>query len=257
MRFKLTLQLQPEVMGREMPINYQYPLQAAIYRIIGNSDAEFSARLHDNGYTLNGKRFKLFTFSNLLVPCGINRERERLIPKRDIATWYVSFLPERGTKEFVQGLFEHQTIQIADRISGVQYVVRELQLMPELEYDSEMEFDTLSPVCVSARNERGKMDYLSPTDSRYELALLTGLLARYNIIHGQPFAGDPYCHLELTSEPRSSLVKVKADTPQETRVRGYRYRFRIELPPELMRIAYESGLGEKGSMGIGMIEPTR
>ena len=31
MRFKLTLQIQPEVMGRELPINYQYPLQAAIY----------------------------------------------------------------------------------------------------------------------------------------------------------------------------------------------------------------------------------
>ena len=30
MRFKLTLQTQPEVMGREMPINYQYPLQAAV-----------------------------------------------------------------------------------------------------------------------------------------------------------------------------------------------------------------------------------
>jgi len=34
MRFKITLQLQPEVMGREMPINYQYPLQAAIYHTL-------------------------------------------------------------------------------------------------------------------------------------------------------------------------------------------------------------------------------
>ena len=31
MRFKLTLQIQPEVLGRKMPINYQYPLQAAVY----------------------------------------------------------------------------------------------------------------------------------------------------------------------------------------------------------------------------------
>ena len=257
MRFRLTLQLQPEAMGREMPINYQFPLQAAIYKTLAASDAAFSSWLHENGYKQNGKRFKLFTFSNLLVPCAINREHERLIPKRDIATWYVSFLPDRGTKEFVQGLFKDQTIQIADRVSGVQYLVRELQIMPELEYAPLMEFDTLSPVCVSARNERGKMDYLSPTDPRYEKALLTGLLARYNIIHGQPFTGESYCHLELTSEPRSSLVKIKSDTPQETRVRGYRYRFRIDLPPELMQIAYESGLGEKGSMGFGMIESIR
>jgi CRISPR-associated endoribonuclease Cas6 len=37
-------------------------------------------------------------------------------------------------------------------------------------------------------------------------------------------------------------------------VRGYRYQFRIDLPAKLMHIAYESGLGEKGSMGFGMIK---
>lgn len=41
MRFKLTLQIQPEVMGCEMPINYQYPLQAAIYHTLAHSDLEF------------------------------------------------------------------------------------------------------------------------------------------------------------------------------------------------------------------------
>ena len=45
MRFKLTLQLQSELMGREMPINYQYPLQAAIYRTLAQSDLEFSTWL--------------------------------------------------------------------------------------------------------------------------------------------------------------------------------------------------------------------
>ena len=253
MRFKLTLQLQSAVMGRELPINYQYPLQAAIYKILAASDATFSTWLHDNGYTQDGKRFKLFTYSNLLMPCSVDRERERLIPKRDIATWFVSFLPEKGTVDFVRGLFEECTIQIADRISGAQFTVREMQLMPRLEYDESMVFQTLSPICVSVKNVRGKMDYLSPEDERYELALLTGLLSRYNAIHGQPFAGDAFCHLHLLSKPKSVLVCVKPGTPQETRVRGYHYTFRIDLPAELMEIAYESGLGEKGSMGFGMI----
>ncbi|MBR4897559.1 MAG: hypothetical protein IKZ48_02055 [Prevotella sp.] len=53
--------------------------------------------------------------------------------------------------------------------------------------------------------------------------------------------------------PKSALVRIKAGTPNETRVRGYRLHFKIDLPEELMQIAYESGLGEKGSMGFGMI----
>ena len=254
MRFKLILQIQPEVMGRELPINYQYPLQAAIYHTLAQSDLEFSTWLHENGYQQEGKRFKLFTFSNLIVPqFGIDRQRERLIVKSSLVTLFISFLPERSTRQFVQGLFQQQTIQVADYLSGVQFVVREIQVMPSLEYHPDMAFKTLSPVCISLRNEQGNMDYLSPDDPRYELGLLTGLLARYDVIHGRPYSGTPYCHLQLLNEPRSSLIRIKAGTPGETRVRGYRYTFKIDLPEELMQIAYESGLGEKGSMGFGMI----
>jgi CRISPR-associated endoribonuclease Cas6 len=255
MRFKLTLQLQPEVMGREMPINYQYPLQAAIYRTLAQSDRDFSTWLHENGYQQDGKRFKLFTFSNLIVPqYGIDKQRERLIVKSDLVTLYITFLPEKSTQQFIQGLFQQQTIQLADYISGVQFMVREIQVMPSLDYHPYMVFRTLSPVCISLRNERGHMDYLSPTDPRYELGILTGLLARYDAVNGHPFNGTPYCHLQLLSEPKSALVRIKAGTHNETRVRGYRYRFKLDLPEELMHIAYESGLGEKGSMGFGMIE---
>ena len=255
MRFKISLQIQPEVMGREMPINYQYPLQGAIYHTLAKSDLEFSTWLHENGYQLNkDKRFKLFTFSNLIVPqYGINKEHERLIIKSDMVTLYLSFLPEKSTQRFIQGLFQQQTIQIADYFSGVQFQVREIQVMCPLEYHPDMVFKTLSPVCVSCHNDHGRMDYLSPKDSRYEIGVLTGLLARYNAIHGQPYSSEPYCHIQLLDEPKSALVRIKAGSPNETRVRGYRYHFKIDLPEDLMQIAYESGLGEKGSMGFGMI----
>lgn len=46
MRFKLTLQIQPEVMGRELPINYQYPLQGVIYHTLEKSDLHYSTWLH-------------------------------------------------------------------------------------------------------------------------------------------------------------------------------------------------------------------
>lgn len=255
MRFKIRLKLQPEVMGRELPINYQYPLQGVIYHLMEKADAQFSAWLHENGFKLNGKRFKLFTYSNLIVPkFGIDKERERLIIYSDEVILYVSFLPEQSTQKFVQGLFQQQSFQVADRVSGVQFLVKEIQVMTPLTYSSNMVFNTLSPICISLRNERGHMDYLSPEDPRYELGILSGLLDRYNTIYGYPFSGGAHCQIQLLSKPKSSLVSIKSGTPQATKVRGYRYQFKINLPEELMQIAYESGLGEKGSMGFGMIE---
>ena len=51
MRFKLTLQLQSEVMGNQIPINYQYPIQSAIYSILANSDIDINKKESDLSYS--------------------------------------------------------------------------------------------------------------------------------------------------------------------------------------------------------------
>ncbi len=44
--------------GESIPINYPYPLSAAIYRIIAKGNADYADFLDGQGY---GKGFKLFT----------------------------------------------------------------------------------------------------------------------------------------------------------------------------------------------------
>lgn len=254
MRFKLTLQIQPRVLGHELPINYQYELSAAIYRILAHSDENYSSWLHENGFVIGGKRFKLFTFSNLIIPqYGIDKQRQRLVIKSDIIEWFISFLPEKSTQQFIEGVFCQQSFHIADKISGVEFQVREVQVMPPLDYQKEMCFETLSPVCVSMRKEDGKTEYISPSDPSYVTGILTGLLARYEAYYGKEYDREVYCDFMVLDEPKSVLVKIKAGTPQQTFVRGYRYKFKVKLPEPLMNIGYESGWGEKGAIGFGMI----
>lgn len=254
MRFKVTLQLLPQLKGREIPINYQYELSSAIYRILSKGDAEYAKWLHDNGFRIENKNFKMFTFSRLIAPYGIDKEKSRLIFKADKITWYIAFLPERSTQEFIQGIFKDQQFEIADSISGSVFKICEVQILPGLNHKSEMLFETLSPICISHRNNNGKTDYLSPSDPLYEQAILSGLLSRYQVFTGKRFEGETFCKLHTLSQPRSSLITIKKGTKAETRVRGFSYRFRLELPEELMQIAYNCGIGEKGSQGFGMIK---
>lgn len=254
MRFRLRLELQPQVKGREIPINYQYELSAAIYRILSKANQEYAAWLHNNGFWVDKKRFKLFTFSRLIVPYyGIDKERQRLIINSDTLEWHIGFLPEKSTRQFIQGVFSDQCFQIADRVSGVAFAIREVQVMPPLEYAPVMEFQTLSPLCVSQRNEFGKPDYLSPDAPNYAEGLLAGLLARYKALYGHDYEGDPTIDFRLLGNAKPVLVKIKSGTPAQTFVKGYQCRFRLALAEELMRLAYEGGLGEKGSLGFGMI----
>lgn len=47
-----------------LPVNYNYLLQSMIYNLLKNKE-DLSAQLHERGYQLEDKHFKLFTFSLL------------------------------------------------------------------------------------------------------------------------------------------------------------------------------------------------
>jgi CRISPR-associated endoribonuclease Cas6 len=60
MQFKLTLS---GTKGQYIPINYQYPLSACIYKIIERADAAYSLFLHDRGHRV-GEIFLLNEIKN-------------------------------------------------------------------------------------------------------------------------------------------------------------------------------------------------
>jgi CRISPR-associated endoribonuclease Cas6 len=52
----------------------------------------------------------------------------------------------------------------------------------------------------------------------------------------------------------TKLITLYEGRPEETKNRAFECPFALEGPPELLRIAYESGLGNDNAMGFGMIE---
>jgi len=50
------------------------------------------------------------------------------------------------------------------------------------------------------------------------------------------------------------LIRIKAGRKEETQVRGYVFTFRLEADRELLKVGYEAGVGEKGSLGFGFVE---
>ena len=223
MRFRLALDVN-RAHGNLLPLSYQYEQSAVIYKILSRSDRDYSSWLHDNGFKLErGKRFKLFCYSRLIP------DKYRIVPKAgcmnligDRVEWTISFLPEKSTTLFVQGLFADQHFTL---------------------------------VCVK-EHAGDRTIFLSPEAPNYAEAILRGLLSRYESLHGHPFAGDTSgFRFELQSpQPKSALITIKAGTPQQTRIRGYRYRFRLTAPAELMHIASEGGIGEECSQGFGYVE---
>lgn len=256
MRFRLILEVD-RAQGDLLPLSYQYEQSAVIYKILSRSDQDYSTWLHDNGFKLeSGKRFKLFCYSRLIP------EKYRILPKAgcmnlidDRVEWTISFLPEKSTAHFVQGLFADQHFTLGNKDYRVDFHVANVELLPSVPIESTMEWEAQSPVCVKEHTD-GRTIFLSPEAPNYTEAILRGLLSRYESLHGHPYEGDTAgFRFELLSpQPKSALITIKVGTPQQTRIHGYRYRFRLTAPEELMHIASEGGIGEECSQGFGYVE---
>lgn len=254
MRFKLVLHIDKKY-GNRLPFNYQYEQMAVIYKILSLSSESYANWLHDNGFELDGKQFKLFTYSSLIIPSRwLDKEHGCLHINSDTVEWYISFLPEKSTRQFIQGIFMEQTFQLGNRQNVVQFKVQSVEMLPALDCEEEAEFRTLSPMCISRREENGKTVYLSPVDPYAKGAILMSLLNRYVAYYGKPYQGILNYDFTVTNVLKSKLITIKADTPQQTRVKGFLCEFRMKAPKELMNIMYESGIAEKGSSGFGMVE---
>lgn len=171
------------------------------------------------------------------------------------AEWTISFLLEKSTTLFVQGLFADQHFTLGNRDYRVDFHVANVELLPSVPLEPTMEWEAQSPVCVK-EHAGDRTIFLSPKAPNYAEAILRGLLSRYESLHGHPFAGDTtgFRFDLLSPQPKSALITIKAGTPQQTRIRGYRYRFRLTAPAELMHIASEGGIGEECSQGFGYVE---
>lgn len=255
MRFKLTLQVNKGAFGNVLPINYQYEQSALIYKLIASANNEYSAWLHENGFrTESGKKFKLFTYSPFKI------EKRKVLPEdaliqilSDNVEWQVSFLPERATEKFIEGLFQNQVFEIGDKRHVVQFQTSGVEMLGTPKFEEAMEMETMSPICIKDKKGDG-YEYISPSDKRAKRLMLVGLQDKYEAFYGKPFDGD--CSgfdFSALDEPKRKRVLVKANTQFPIWVIGYKCRFRMKAPLELMKIAYESGVGSECSMGFGCV----
>ena len=103
--------------------------------------------------------------------------------------------------------------------------------------------------------ETRKAIHLSPGNPKFAELLHLNLLDKSRVFYGQePDPSWPLTRLHLLSEPKPKTIVLKVGTPEETRMKGYTFRFELEGQPELLRLGYEGGFGRLNSQGFGCVE---
>lgn len=263
-RIRLTFQLQNRRQN-QLPINYQYAVSAWIYKMFHSSNPDFSEWLHNQGYSLENKKFKLFCFSELQF--GKNgcrfRQPDRLQISASSFDLVVSMAIPEAVNYFVMGIFKEQKLVLGDRQSQVPLYLSSVENLTPTDFSNTTQrFSTLSPICVSKpeiRNGKPMPQYLEPNEADFERILLANLQNKYKAFLettdvSYPDSDASKTSFKLLNIRQKRLVHLPRRDMRPIKVRGYLMDFELTAPVDLLRFGYFAGFGEKNAgLGFGCV----
>jgi CRISPR-associated endoribonuclease Cas6 len=227
-----------------LPLHYNHLIQGFIYESI---DPALSAFLHDKGYEVDNRSFRLFVYSRILGNYRINNSEEKIVFTPKIELLIASPLDE-FCLSLAKNIIRRGDLHLGKNIlHGVTYSTNSLEVNNE-----SLVVYTQSPITVYSTlfrpDQRKYTAYFQPGDPDYDRLITENLQRKYRATYQkQPPPGD--VSVRASSRLRRNIVKYKGFI-----IKGYSGKLFLKGPPELLQIALDAGLGAKNSQGFGFIQ---
>jgi len=222
-----------------LPIAYNYIIQSAIYNSL-SIDEELSDNLHNGGYSIDNKTFKLFTFDKLFGEFVIEDGSIRFID--DV------LLEIRSINPSIIFTLKESFDNFGINLMGIQYEC-ETSIIDRQIFDSVITIKMLTPITVYKQDkEIGRTIYLSPLDEEFYTLINSNIKEKYYSFFNEE-CEDIYIKLLKINEKDKVVVKYKGNY-----INGYKGLYRIKGNPKVIDFLYNVGLGAKNSSGFGMFK---
>lgn len=223
-----------------LPLSYNYLVQGAIYNLL-REDSDLSYRLHDVGYQLENRKFKLFSFSSLR---GEHSIQGKTIYFNKLLELEIRSIDTEMIQTLAKSLLNKKVLQIGE---GDFYINDFTISHNELNHDA-YRIRMLSPI-VLHRTVDKKTIYLTPIEENFQTQLNHNLSKKYQAYYGKEMEGEIELSPIYFKERNKVVTKYK-----EFYITGWRGDYHLSGPSHLLNFLYQVGLGEKNSMGFGLFE---
>lgn len=251
-KLKMRLKVLLEAKGKSsitLPWNYRTALVGLIYEILKKADEGYADWLHCKGFKKGNLSFRLFTFSDL-KPNKWELSNDGMILRDPLLTWEIASPDERFISSFIEGVkLKNHLLKIFHNDYEVLDIAQVNSSLFQNQTSSARKFQTISPIAVSLhdRSISKHAIYLSPDDARFTEFLKKNLMTKWEAFNQKPCSDD-------TLDFEILQVKKKLVPVFNVNVRAWHLKFRMSGSEELIRFAYDVGLGIRNSQGFGMIE---
>ncbi|HOK23765.1 MAG TPA: CRISPR-associated endoribonuclease Cas6 [Candidatus Hydrothermia bacterium] len=227
-----------------LPLSYNEIVQGFIY---GNLSPTVAEHLHEEGFKDGKRSFRLFTFSRLLGNFTIQNDSFQIKSPFKL----IISSPHRDTlQNLAENLLKSPEAELGNQKVTIESI--SAHFTPPLEGEAEIEM--LSPVTVYStltRADGGKKTYYyNPKEEEFSVLIRENIIKKYKALYEKDPGGT-----EFHIEPLKVLKKdEKIITYKGFVIKGWMGTYKISGTPELLKIAYEAGIGAKNSQGFGCFE---
>lgn len=243
MRLSITLTGSRQI---TLPVQYNHLVQATIYQLI--EQPVLRNFLHEQGFAMGQRKFKLFTFSRLLGRPRFDRTTKQLIftsPLRLVICSPVNFI----VQELGNGFLRQGRIRLGEAVLQVDGV----DVADPIIRTNAVTVRMLSPLVVYSTLEDGSRRftyYYSPFEARFQELVLSNLAKKYLLIYGRAAAGEGFEIVPAyVRQSDHKVVEYKG-----TVIEGWMGSYNLTGDPQLLEVALHAGLGAKNSQGFGCCE---
>lgn len=223
----------------KIPFNYNHILSSVIYNKI--VDLDLAHELHSSN------SFKFFNFSQLNIP---QRKivKDGIISKNGKINFYLSSPNDILIKNIVSGFVDDLEIKFKNE----KLIVEKIEALRTPDFTEISEFKTISPIIIRDVNDKNKRIDLAPSDKFFR-GIENNLIKKYCIFNEIDRTDKEIkVYSEMANVKRKRITIPKG--PNTTYHRAYMMDIILEGDVDLIEFAYDVGLGEKNSMGFGMIK---
>ncbi|MGC8734788.1 MAG: CRISPR-associated endoribonuclease Cas6 [bacterium] len=253
MRIKLTFYSDKAII---LPVHYNYILQSFIYNNI--IDPYLSEFIHNKAYLYNNRRFKLFVFSKIF-PKGIVKDKIITINKEFY--FYISSVLDDLLANLAKSFVLNEKFYLFKNIvylKSIEVIKYPSIFSTDKLYINKVAINLLSPITVystlSNSENLKKTYYYSPLEKEFYKLIKLNLLKKYNSFYLTNLSEDNFnFNLELDFfdyRRHSKVIMYKGNYV----IKCFEGSFFVSGNRDIIKFAYDVGLGAKNSQGFGMFD---
>jgi len=228
-----------------LPVEHNHIIQSFIYRSISD---ELAKNLHDIGFEINNRRFRLFTFSRIMGQYSLNRQKREITFKPPV-NLVVSSAISQFAEELGNEMLRRENIRIGRNSVFVESVEVSNFKFQKNRYKIKM----LSPMTIystlSKANGKKKTYYYTPFENEFSELISANAVKKYESLYKKNINGNITLSGHYVSNSNLKIINYKG-----TIIKGWMGIYELSGNPELMSLVYDTGLGGKNAQGFGCFE---